>query len=81
MRHYETVSEYYDESFLTFLEVKGDARTLRQICLDPSKVLDACLSRARAAVLFSATLTPQDYFADILGGGKDAIRLSLPSPF
>ena len=81
MRHYETVAEYYDESFLTFLEVRGDTRILRQICLDPSKVLDVCLSRARAAVLFSATLTPQDYFADILGGGKDASRLSLPSPF
>lgn len=81
MRHYETVAEYYDEAFLTFVEVEGDHRTVRQICLDPSRVLDACLSRARAAVLFSATLTPQDYFADILGGGKGAIRISLPSPF
>jgi Rad3-related DNA helicase len=36
---------------------------------------------AHAAVLFSATLTPLDYFADILGGGKDAVKLSVPSPF
>lgn len=81
LRHYETVAEYYDSSFLTFIEVEGEKRSVRQICLDPSRVLDACLSRARAAVLFSATLTPQDYFADILGGGKGAVRISLPSPF
>lgn len=81
LRHYETVAEYYDSSFLTFVEVEGEKRTVRQICLDPSRVLDACLSRAHASVLFSATLTPQDYFADILGGGKGAVRISLPSPF
>lgn len=81
LRHFETVSEYYDECFLTFVELEGERRTLRLVCLDPSRVLDACLGRAKAAVLFSATLTPQDYFADILGGGKNAVRIALPSPF
>ncbi len=81
LKHFEVISEYYDSSFLTFIELAGDRRTVRLICLDPSHVLDACLSRAHAAVLFSATLTPIDYFADILGGGKGAVRISLPCPF
>jgi Rad3-related DNA helicase len=51
------------------------------MCLDPSKLLDSRLSRAHASVLFSATLTPADYFVDILGGGRGAARISLPSPF
>ena len=81
LKHFEVVTEYYDERFLTFVETDGDVRTVRLICLDPSRILDGCLSRAHASVLFSATLTPPDYFADILGGGKDAVRISLPSPF
>ena len=81
LKRFELISEQYDSHFLTFLEVEGDRRTIRLICLDPSKILGNALSRAHAAVLFSATLTPPDYFADILGGGKDAVRISLPSPF
>ena len=81
LKHFEIISEYYDEHFLTFVTVEGDERCVRLICLDPSSILSACLSRAHASVLFSATLTPSDYFADILGGGKGAVRISLPSPF
>ncbi len=81
LKRFEVISEYYDERFLTFIEVEGDVRRVRLICLDPSRVLASCHARARTTVLFSATLTPSDYFADILGGGKDAVRISLPSPF
>ncbi len=81
LKRYETISMAYDSQFITFVEVEGEEITVRQICLDPSRVLDAALNRARAAILFSATLTPIDYFSDILGGGKNAVRISLPSPF
>ena len=81
LKHFEVITEHYDERFLTFVELNGSQRILRLICLDPSKILETCLGRAHAAVLFSATLTPLDYFADILGGGKGALRLSFPSPF
>ncbi len=81
LKRFEVISEYYDECFLTFVELEGDCITVRLICLDPSRILNACLSRAHAAVLFSATLTPTDYFADVLGGGKQAVCIDLPSPF
>ncbi len=81
LKHFEVISEYYDEHFLTFTELEGEYCTVRIICLDPSRILDTCLARAKSSILFSATLTPTDYFADILGGGKGAVRISLPSPF
>ena len=81
LKRFEVISEYYDDRFLTFVEQHGDVITVRIICLDPSDILSSCLDRAHASVLFSATLTPTDYFADILGGGKGAVKLSLPSPF
>ena len=66
---------------MSFITVEGDVETLRVICLDASEILSSCLSKAYASVLFSATLTPLDYFSDVLGGGKGAVRVSLPSPF
>lgn len=81
LKRFEVISEQYDDHFLTFIELNGERRVIRLICLDPSRVLNIRLSCAHASVLFSATLTPSDYFADILGGGKDAVRISLPSPF
>ncbi len=81
LKRFDVVSEYYDERFLTFLEIDGDNAVVRLLCQDPSAVLSSRLSLAHAAVMFSATLTPLDYFSDILGGGKDAVRISLPSPF
>ncbi len=81
LKRFETVSEYYDEHFLTFITVEDDIETIRLICLDASEILSSCLSKAHASVLFSATLTPLDYFSDVLGGGKGAVRVSLPSPF
>ncbi len=81
LKRYDLISGFYDRSFLTFIELEGEIQTIRQICLDPSAVLDTCMKHAKASILFSATLTPADYFADILGGGKNAVRISLPSPF
>lgn len=81
LRRFVCISEYYDARFLTYLELQGGALSLRLICIDPAGVLHTCLGRARSAIFFSATLTPPDYFADILGGGKQAISLSLPSPY
>ena len=72
---------YYDERFLTFITTVGDEETIRLICLDASEILSKTLSKAHASILFSATLTPLDYFSDVLGGGKGAVRVSLPSPF
>lgn len=80
-REFLAVAEFYDERFLTYVELAGGDTTVKLYCLDPSHVLDLCMRRAHACVLFSATLTPTDYFADVLGGGRGAMQLSLPSPY
>ena len=81
LKRFERISEFYDECFLTFVLLENGNYRWQLLCLDPSRVLDAAESRAHASVLFSATLTPPEYFADILGGGKKAVRVSLPSPY
>ena len=43
--------------------------------------MNSLLSRAKSAVMFSATLTPAEYFCDVLGSSKNSTSVCLPSPF
>jgi len=78
---YLTVSEFFSKSFKAYCEVNGDEITVKLYCLDPSDIMSSLLTRARASIMFSATLTPTEYFCDVLGGGNNAERISLSSPF
>jgi DNA excision repair protein ERCC-2 len=75
------VAEQYDDSYVTcFEKIKNDVK-LKLFCLDPSIQLGNALTRCKAAVFFSATMTPMDYFKKILGCDASAAALILPSPF
>jgi len=81
VRKYLSVNEFFDDGFLTYVELSHGDLTVKTYCLDPSPIMDALLNRAKASILFSATLTPPEYFCDVLGGAKRAESISLPSPF
>jgi len=78
---YGKIAERYDNGYLTFITKEDNDISLLLYCLDPAKELSSALDRAVASVLFSATLTPADYFADVLGGGKKTVAQSFRSPF
>ena len=81
LRAYVTTSRIYDSGFVSYLTVQDGALTLNLLCLDPSTQLEECNARAEAVIMFSATLTPPSYFAQTLGGGREAISVNFPSPF
>lgn len=74
-------SEYFDDRYLTYFEKIEDDIRVKLFCIDPSILLNEAMKRGKAAVLFSATLSPMDYFSKILGGGDDSSTLRLSSPF
>lgn len=75
------VAEHYGDSYVTCLEkIKKDVK-LKLFCIDPSVQLGNALTRCKAAIFFSATMTPMDYFKKILGCDAGATGLILPSPF
>ena len=49
--------------------------------LVPGPLLQDRWSAVRSATLFSATLAPMDYVADLLGLPADTLRVDVPSPF
>jgi DNA excision repair protein ERCC-2 len=80
MRSFQRTADAYDERFATITE-QGRTARIRLLCLDPSFLLRQALERGRAAVFFSATLTPIDYYRALLGGDPEDPLLQLPSPF
>ena len=81
VKKYITVGEYFDISFRFYAQIAEGDISVRIYCLDPSDIMNSLLNRAGSAVMFSATLTPPEYFCDVLGGGKNAEKLTLSSPF
>lgn len=70
----------FDKGFTFYAELYGGSLSVSLRCLDPAPLLDRMMCSARSAVLFSATLTPMDYFADVLGSPK-AEQIELVSPY
>jgi Rad3-related DNA helicase len=80
LHSFRRTAELYDERFVTIIE-PGRLIRVRLFCLDPSFLLRQALARGKAAVFFSATLTPIDYYRALLGGSPEDPLLQLPSPF
>ncbi len=81
LKAFRTAAAYFDHRFTVFTEVEGEDVCIRLSCLDPAGVLRPILGRAVASVLFSATLTPAAYYADILGGDRSSVLVNFDSPF
>ncbi|WP_017901833.1 ATP-dependent DNA helicase [Pseudomonas asplenii] len=79
------VGELFDEHFLFDIRVRQvGRRRLSQLCLRnvvPAAFLRPRLTAARSSVLFSATLSPRHYYADLLGLPVDTAWIDVESPF
>ncbi len=75
------VADQYNECYTSCYEKIGKDLKLKLFCIDPSVHLAKAMSRCNTAVLFSATMTPIDYFKQILGCDATAHHLILHSPF
>lgn len=67
--------------YFTFDPNNKSCQSFSISCLDSRYLIKAGYGAFKAGVVFSATLTPKDYFIDLLGGSKDSMTLYLPSPF
>ena len=75
------VADQYDQSYATCYEKIGKDLKIKLFCVDPAAHLEHALVRCRSAIFFSATMTPIEYFRQILGCDPTAPHLILPSPF
>ncbi len=75
------ISEYYNDNYKHIVEVINDNIVITLSCLDASYyILDTIKRRASGVVLFSATLSPIDYYVKLITNGEGK-TISIPSPF
>jgi DNA excision repair protein ERCC-2 len=75
------ISDFYDERFVTFIDVFKTEVEVRLFCMDPSQLLFQTGKKYGSRVFFSATLSPLSYFREMLGGGEDDYVIRMPSPY
>jgi len=70
------------EAFSHCGERDGDEARLRIMCKDPSRFLGRVLNRTHSVIGLSATLSPSEFYRDLLGFDPERLdTLSVPSPF
>lgn len=74
-------TEIYDDRFITYIKTEGQESEIKLYCLDPSFLLSEGMKKGKASILFSATLSPIEYFKEVLGGDDKSYRIRLSSPF
>lgn len=77
------IYELYSSPFLMYVHKNKSKKdiSINIVCLDASSFLKTTLNNSKATAFFSATLSPSDYYIDLLGGERSDPYLSLPSPF
>jgi len=86
MLQFGRVAELFDAHYLFDISKRDldRKRPLSQLCLRnvvPAALLGPRLKAARSSVLFSATLSPRHYYADLLGTPADTVWIDVESPF
>ena len=80
------VAELFNEHFIFDISKRqlGGKRSGSTLCLRnvvPAEFIRPRLTAARSSVLFSATLSPRHYYADLLGLPADTAWVDVESPF
>ena len=77
------VAEHWGDEYRMHLQRGGGSQglSLGLTCLDPSRLLARCQSRAHAVIAFSATLSPQPWMRQLTGLGESTVCRRLSSPF
>lgn len=75
------MSEFYDDSYETTIEIGRYDVTVKQFCIDPAAFLEETLNKGKSSLLFSASLSPIDYYQNSLGGGEEPLAYRVGSPF
>lgn len=81
IKNFVKINQLYDKHFTTYYTITRTDILIKIFCIDPSLLLKNTLKKGLSSIFFSATLTPFDYYINILGGDNTSSKLMLNSPF
>jgi len=81
LKEFSYVLSRFDSAYEMFVFYSDGTLTAKLYCLDTAPVIRERLSKGHSALLFSATLSPLDYYREVLGGDRSDEVLEVDSPF
>ncbi len=75
------IAEFYDDHYVTWIKKEERDGTIKLFCRNPCRLISQTLKMGKAAIFFSATLTPIAYFTSLLLEEECQKKIALPSPF
>ena len=81
VRRFRDVLARFDECYKLFTFYEKGAIRVKLYCLDIAPNIRERLDKCHGSVLFSATLSPLDYYRAVLGGERSDEMLEVSSPF
>ena len=80
--HFQLICEKADRHYRCFARLtEKEELEIVLLCVDPSANLKECMDRGKAAVLFSATFLPIQYYKSLLGGTPEDYEIYARSVF
>lgn len=76
-----SISEEYDKNYVTYIEKDNKDVSITLFCVNPADKIKNIMKKIKGTIIFSATLSPIEYYIDLLGGDDESYRLRLKSPF
>lgn len=81
LRQVNLALSLFDSGYKMFLFLECGVIRMKLFCLDTGSVIRRSISKGQSTVFFSATLSPLDYYREVLGLDRSAELLEVRSPF
>ena len=81
IKKFRSVMQSFDSSYEAFMFYTGGRIKIKLFCIDTGREISKRLGKGRAAIFFSATLSPLYYYESLLGADRTCDSLQLDSPF
>lgn len=81
IKKFSNILARFDSSYEMFIFYENSKLRIKLFCLDTGPIIREKLALGHGAILFSATLSPLDYYKSILGGERSDEMLEVGSPF
>ena len=75
------ISDFYDKNYTTIYTKTFNGMTIKIYCVNPQKVIEERMKKAKSNIIFSATLIPMDYFMKMYSYDEEDFIINLKSPF
>ena len=76
-----SISNFYDNNYKTIYSDELLGINIKLFCANPSDLIVEKINRSKSATIFSATLTPLNYYKEIYGSEDGDFIINLKSPF